>query len=87
MEHYGIRGKSLDWFSSYLINRSQFVSIHNIHSDVKNISGIADNVYSPIKGESVMWMKAPCQLILLSSISQQCKNKKTSTAPGHSLVH
>ena len=38
MEHYGIRGKSLDWFSSYLINRSQFVSIHNIHSDVKNIS-------------------------------------------------
>ena len=38
MEHYGIRGKSLDWFSSYLINRSQFVSIHNIHYDVKNIS-------------------------------------------------
>ena len=38
MEHYGIRGKSLDWFSSYLINRSQFVSIHNIHSDVNNIS-------------------------------------------------
>ena len=38
MEHYGIRGKSLDWISSYLVNRSQFVSIHNIHSDVKNIS-------------------------------------------------
>ena len=33
-----IRGESLDWFSSYLINRSQFVSLHNIHSDVKNIS-------------------------------------------------
>ena len=38
MEHYGIRGKCLDWFSSYLINRSQFVSIHNIHSGVKNTS-------------------------------------------------
>ena len=38
MEHYGIKGKSLDWFSSYLTNRAQYFSIHNIHSDVKNIS-------------------------------------------------
>ena len=38
MEHYGIKEKSLDWFYSYLINRSQFVSKHSIHSDVKNIS-------------------------------------------------
>ena len=27
LDHYGIRGTANDWFSSYLKNRSQFVSI------------------------------------------------------------
>ena len=33
LEHYGIRGLTLDWFKSYLSNRSQIVCIGNIKSD------------------------------------------------------
>ena len=33
LSFYGIHNKELDWFSSYLSNREQFVSIDNIHSD------------------------------------------------------
>ena len=38
LEHYGVRGVTNDWFSSYLANRQQFVSIGNIKSDVKSIA-------------------------------------------------
>ena len=38
LSHYGIRGKALDWFKSYLTNRSQFVQINNSKSHVKSIS-------------------------------------------------
>ena len=38
LEHYGIRGKSLEWFASYLNNRSQFVTLNNISSNTKNVS-------------------------------------------------
>ena len=38
LEHYGIRGKSLEWFASYLSNRSQFVILNNISSNTKNVS-------------------------------------------------
>ena len=33
LSHYGVRGPSHDWFTSYLNNRSQYVSIDNIHSN------------------------------------------------------
>jgi retron-type reverse transcriptase len=33
LDHYGIRGLAYDWFSSYLSNRCQFVSIRHIKSD------------------------------------------------------
>lgn len=38
LEYYGIRGIANDWFSSYLKNRSQFVSILGFDSTTKPIS-------------------------------------------------
>lgn len=37
LDHYGIRGTANKWFSSYLNNRSQFVSILGFDSSVKNV--------------------------------------------------
>ena len=37
LDHYGIRGISNDWFSSYLSDRSQFVSIYGLNSDYKTL--------------------------------------------------
>ena len=37
LEYYGIRGIAHDWFSSYLSNGSQFVSLGPIDSDSKQI--------------------------------------------------
>ena len=31
LEHYGIRGVGLDWFSSYLSNHKQYVSVMVLH--------------------------------------------------------
>ena len=38
LEHYGVRGTSLSWFSTYLNNRSQFVSSNNTSSGTRNIT-------------------------------------------------
>ena len=38
LEHYGIRGITKEWFSSYLRNRKQFVSINNTCSDYLDIT-------------------------------------------------
>ena len=38
LEHYGIRGIANNWFSSYLKNRSQFVSILGFDSDIKPVN-------------------------------------------------
>ena len=37
LDHYGIRGPANDWFSSYLKDRTQFVSILGFESDTKKI--------------------------------------------------
>ena len=37
LDHYGIRGNTLNWFSSYLSNRSQYVTINNTNSTCKKI--------------------------------------------------
>lgn len=31
-DHYGVRGKALDWFKSYLSNRKQYVSYNSVSS-------------------------------------------------------
>ena len=38
LEHYGIRGATLTWFTSYLAGRKQFVSFNGESSDLKDIS-------------------------------------------------
>ena len=38
LDHYGIRGTANNWFSSYLKNRSQFVSILGYESSTKPIN-------------------------------------------------
>ena len=37
LEHYGFRGVVLEWFESYLSNRTQHVFYDNCNSDLKNI--------------------------------------------------
>ena len=38
IECYGIRGVALNWITSYLANRSQFVSIDGRHSSLSHVS-------------------------------------------------
>ena len=38
MEHYGIRGVAKDWFTSYLSDRTQVVTVNTVTSDQHNIS-------------------------------------------------
>ena len=37
LEHYGIRGPALKWMTSYLKNRSQFVSVSGVNSSSKHM--------------------------------------------------
>lgn len=38
LEHYRVRGTSLDWFQRYINNRYQFVGINNVNSSRKSIA-------------------------------------------------
>jgi hypothetical protein len=38
MQFYGIECKELNWFKSYLSNRSQIVKCHGIVSEKRNVS-------------------------------------------------
>ena len=35
LQHYGIRGKALNWFKSYLTDRKQFTKVNGISSDLQ----------------------------------------------------
>ena len=37
LSHYGIHGKALEWFTSYLSNRSQYVHVNGVDSQMKTI--------------------------------------------------
>ena len=37
LNHYGIRGVANNWFSSYLQNRSQYVSINGFNSKLEHV--------------------------------------------------
>ena len=38
LEHYGIRGNSLSWFTSYLSHRNQFISVNGISSSTSSLT-------------------------------------------------
>ncbi len=50
LAHYGIQGKQQSWFSGYLSDRCQFVTINNIQSECKSINiGVPQgSVLSPV---------------------------------------
>ena len=39
LNYYGVRGKAYNWFSSYLKNRTQFITINGFNSELKEING------------------------------------------------
>ena len=38
LEHYGVVGKGLSWFKSYLSNRKQYFRINGVDSNINNIN-------------------------------------------------
>ena len=38
LNYYGVRGKANNWFSSYLKNRTQFITINGFNSELKEIN-------------------------------------------------
>lgn len=38
LSHHGVRGKALEWFTSYLSNRRQFVSLNDAKSGLQNVT-------------------------------------------------
>ena len=37
LQHYGVTGNGLNWFSSYLTNTTQYAEINGLYSETQNI--------------------------------------------------
>ena len=40
LEHYGVRGYALKWFTSYLTGRNQYTKVNNIDSQITIFDGV-----------------------------------------------
>ena len=89
LEHYGIRGTANMWFSSYLKNRSQFVSILGFDSATKPINhGVPqgsvlgpllfliyiNDLHNAIKNSKVFHFADDTNLLNISDSPKKCKN-------------
>ena len=76
---YGIRGKILKWFESYLTNRSQFIMYDNIQSETRSIKcGIPQgSILGPLL--FIIYMNDICNVSeLLYTIIQSSRYDDTS---------
>ena len=64
LQHYGIRGKALNWFKSYLTDRKQFTKVNGVSSDFQPLHVVFTRCFS--KHSSLLLSYSICAQILLN---------------------